>query len=252
MRQTWKCWRKNKNHRIKERPDYKILNCRKRSSREDTNTCMQLKTAGPLFVHCTPITKLIFFQYLVYYYISRFRLLHKQLVLHKRLILYYASGCVTQAVKFLLRKRLLLHKQLIFNYASGWILHKPWLLHKQLLHTCPKYSELGSFCIIAYLYVSDGSRRWLRQGTEKSTAFLYIYIAKQNHSLCTLYINRSLHSVFYSSCISLNHSTSEHKPWVTLFPAQPMNTYHTGPVLMAEWSKALPLTSNCPSPLLGF
>ena len=23
---------------------------------------------------------------------------------------------------------------------------------------CPKYSELGSFCIIAYLYVSDGGR----------------------------------------------------------------------------------------------
>ena len=75
---------------------------------------MQLKTAGPLFVHCTPITKLFFFQYLVYYYISRFCLLHKQLVLHKRLIFYYASGCVTQAVKFLLRNRLLLHKQLIF------------------------------------------------------------------------------------------------------------------------------------------
>ena len=86
---------------------------------DDTNTCMQLKTAGPLFVHCTPITKLIFFQYLVYYYISRFCLLHKQLVLHKRLIFYYASGCVTQAVKFLLCKRLLLHKQLIFYYASG-------------------------------------------------------------------------------------------------------------------------------------
>ena len=38
-------------------------------------------------------------------YISRFRLLNKQLVLHKRLIFYYASGCVTQAVNFLLRKR---------------------------------------------------------------------------------------------------------------------------------------------------
>ena len=24
---------------------------------------------------------------------------------------------------------------------------------------CPKYRKLGSFCIIAYLYVSDGSRR---------------------------------------------------------------------------------------------
>ena len=34
-----------------------------------------------------------FLSNLVYYYISRFRLLHKQLVLHKRLISYYASGC---------------------------------------------------------------------------------------------------------------------------------------------------------------
>ena len=24
---------------------------------------------------------------------------------------------------------------------------------------CPKYSELGSFCIIAYLYISNGSHR---------------------------------------------------------------------------------------------
>ena len=75
---------------------------------------MQLKTAGPLFVHCTPITKLIFFQYLVYYYISRFRLLHKQLVLHKQLIFYYAGGCVTQAVNFLLRKRLNITKAVNF------------------------------------------------------------------------------------------------------------------------------------------
>ena len=31
---------------------------------------------------------------------------------------------------------------------------------------------------------------------KKSTAFLYI--AKQNHTLCTLYINRRVHCVFYS------------------------------------------------------
>ena len=38
---------------------------------------------------------------------------------------------------------------------------------------CPKYSELGSFRIIAYLYVSDGSRRWQRKySEEKSTEFL--------------------------------------------------------------------------------
>ena len=62
---------------------------------------------------------------------------------------------------------------------------------------CPDYSELGSFRIIAYLYVSDGSHRWQRQSTEKkSTAFLYI--AKRNHTLCTLYINRRVYCVFYS------------------------------------------------------
>ena len=33
---------------------------------------------------------------------------------------------------------------------------------------------------------------------KKSTAFLYI--AKRNHTLCTLYINRRVHFVFYSKC----------------------------------------------------
>ena len=39
---------------------------------------------------------------------------------------------------------------------------------------CPKYSELGSFCIIAYLYVSDGTHRWQRQSTEKKVQRFYI------------------------------------------------------------------------------
>ena len=69
-----------------------ILNCKKRESHQKTNT---------EYRHI--IYKL---QAVNYYYISRFRLLHKQLVLHKRLIFYNASGCVTQAVNFLLRKRL--------------------------------------------------------------------------------------------------------------------------------------------------
>ena len=30
---------------------------------------------------------------------------------------------------------------------------------EHIYDACPKYSELGSFRIIAYLYVSDGSRR---------------------------------------------------------------------------------------------
>ena len=62
---------------------------------------------------------------------------------------------------------------------------------------CPKYSELGSFRIIAYLYVSDGSRRWQRL-QKKVQRF---YIAKQNHTLCTLYINRrELCVLQYKSC----------------------------------------------------
>ena len=78
-----------------------ILNCKKRESHRKTNTeyrhIIYKRQAHNIS---------IFFQNLVYYYISRFRLLHKQLVLHKRLMFYYATGCVTQAVNFLLRKRL--------------------------------------------------------------------------------------------------------------------------------------------------
>ena len=68
----------------------------------DTKSCSWKRQVLYLCI-CTPITKLIFFQYLVYYYISSWCYI-------RRLIFYYASGCVTQAVKFLLRKRLLLHK----------------------------------------------------------------------------------------------------------------------------------------------
>ena len=39
---------------------------------------------------------------------------------------------------------------------------------------CPKYSELGSFRIIAYLYVSVGSRRWQRQYSKKKVQRFYI------------------------------------------------------------------------------
>ena len=39
---------------------------------------------------------------------------------------------------------------------------------------CPKYSELGSFRIIAYLYVSDGSRRWQCQYSKKKVKRFYI------------------------------------------------------------------------------
>ena len=69
---------------------------------------------------------------------------------------------------------------------------------------CPKYSELGSFRIIAYLYVSDGSRRWPRQSTEKKySVFIYseaephaMYaIYKQMHTLCVLqYLIPALHT----------------------------------------------------------
>ena len=39
---------------------------------------------------------------------------------------------------------------------------------------CPKYSELGIFCIIAYLYVSDGSRRLQRQYSKEKVQRFYI------------------------------------------------------------------------------
>ena len=39
---------------------------------------------------------------------------------------------------------------------------------------CPKYGELGSFRIIAYLYISDGSRRWQRQYSKKKVLLSYI------------------------------------------------------------------------------
>ena len=38
---------------------------------------------------------------------------------------------------------------------------------EHIYDACPKYSELGNFRIIAYLYVSDGSRRWQRQYSKK-------------------------------------------------------------------------------------
>ena len=58
---------------------------------------------------------------------------------------------------------------------------------------CPKYSEFGSFPIIAYLYDAAVSAKVQK----KSTAFLYI--AKQNHRLYTIYRNRRVQCVFYSS-----------------------------------------------------
>ena len=39
---------------------------------------------------------------------------------------------------------------------------------------CPKYSELGNFRILAYLYVSDGSCRWQRQSTEKRRSVFHL------------------------------------------------------------------------------
>ena len=62
---------------------------------------------------------------------------------------------------------------------------------------CPKYSELGSFRIIAYLNVSDGlAAADSAYSTEKSTAW--------NHTLCTLYINKCVHCVIYSMCYHLS------------------------------------------------
>ena len=47
----------------------------------------------------------------------------------------------------------------------GWAYFENYLKAITVEHiydACPKYSELGSFRIIAYLYGSDGSRRWQR------------------------------------------------------------------------------------------
>ena len=45
---------------------------------------------------------------------------------------------------------------------------------EHIYDACPKYSELGNFRIIAYLYVSDGSRRWQRQYSKKKVQRFYI------------------------------------------------------------------------------
>ena len=45
---------------------------------------------------------------------------------------------------------------------------------EHIYDACPKYSELGNFCIIAYLYVSVDSRRWQRQYSKKKVQSLYI------------------------------------------------------------------------------
>ena len=64
-----------------------ILNCKKKKKKQKANTEYR-HIIYKLQAHNISIL----FQNLVYYYISRFCLLHKQLVLHKRLIFYYASG----------------------------------------------------------------------------------------------------------------------------------------------------------------
>ena len=51
---------------------------------------------------------------------------------------------------------------------------------------CPKYSELGSFRIIAYLYVSDGSHRLQRKYKLKSAAF-FIYSEAEPHAMYAIY-----------------------------------------------------------------
>ena len=45
---------------------------------------------------------------------------------------------------------------------------------EHIYDACPKYNELGSFRIIAYLYVSDGSHRCQRQYSKKKVQRFYI------------------------------------------------------------------------------
>ena len=50
----------------------------------------------------------------------------------------------------------------------------------------PKYSELGSFRIIAYLYARDGSRRWQRPSTEKKYS-VFIHSEAEPHTMYAIY-----------------------------------------------------------------
>ena len=45
---------------------------------------------------------------------------------------------------------------------------------EHIYDACPIYSELENFRIIAYIYVSDGSRRWQRQYSKKKVQRFYI------------------------------------------------------------------------------
>ena len=43
--------------------------------------------------------------------------------------------------------------------AKSLLIRLSGITVEHIYDACPKYSELGSFRIIAYLYVSDGGRR---------------------------------------------------------------------------------------------
>ena len=62
-----------------------------------------------------------------------------------------------------------------------------WNTVEHIYDACPKYSELGSFRIIAYLYVSDGSRRWQRQYSKKKVQRFYIYSEAEPHAMYAIY-----------------------------------------------------------------
>ena len=121
-------------------------------------------------------------------------------MLHKRLLFYYASGCVTQAVNFLLRKRLLLHKQLTFYYASGWY----YINRDYYISSC--YTR--HMCVIRYIYISEFE--FMTRMLWPNIDCLQISLLRQHFTYCQpfcenlyglcLVENLTISSIFDSAC----------------------------------------------------
>ena len=79
---------------------------------------------------------------------------------------------------------------------------------KHIYDACPKYSKLGKFCIIAYLYVSDDLAAADSASTVRKKYSVFIYseaephamyaIYKQTLTLCVLQESKHIFSAFYT------------------------------------------------------
>ena len=75
---------------------------------------------------------------------------------------------------------------------------------EHIYDACPKYSELGNFRIIAYLYVSDGSHRWQRQYSKKKVQRFYIlYSEAEPHAMYAIY-KQTLTLCVLQYCIAIS------------------------------------------------